>query len=228
MKRNILIILLNLLIVLNIIGCDSIENVSITESVDYTDIVKDNIEINNKELKDIFNNKKTFWDTDSRQNIYLKDYSSTNYMDWDNNGKYKYVRNSEKEDMKLKIARWCETDMDSDGITELLIELSGSGNILLLRNEKHIVYGYTFPFRGMKAIKEDGTFESSDSAASIYVGKLRFVGENCFYDEICVSDELNIMKPKYRIEKQESTRERVSKYLEEQKQKEEVLWNTSE
>lgn len=83
--------------------------------------------------------------------------------------------------------------MDSDGNKEVLLELNSS-NILVLHNEGNVIYGYAFPYRGMNSIKEDGSFQGSGSAADTYIGKLKFVDGECFYDEICAIDELDTKK----------------------------------
>lgn len=131
---------------------------------------------------------------------------------------YKYVSNKIDWKDKLKIKRWCEVDMDSDGNKETLIELSSS-NILLLHSRKNVVYGYAFPFRGMNSVKRDGSFQGSDSAGTRYVGKLKFTNNKCFYDEICIIDELDKNKPIYRINKKNSNRKAVKLYLNKQEKR---------
>ena len=138
--------------------------------------------------------------------------------------KYKYITDDEQEDVELEILKWCEVDMDSDGVTELLIKLSTS-NILLFHSENNIVYGYAFPYRGMKNTKTDGTFEGSGSAADTYIGKVRFEDNNCFYDEIGAPELLDNQKSIYRLDKNNSTKSKFLLFLEEQDKKEDVLWN---
>ncbi|MEE0715869.1 MAG: hypothetical protein UCH84_04670 [Eubacterium sp.] len=49
--------------------------------------------------------------------------------------------------------------MDADGEQEVVLQ-TDSGNELVLTYKDGKVYSYAFPFRGMKNIKKDGTFES--------------------------------------------------------------------
>jgi hypothetical protein len=71
----------------------------------------------------------------------------------------------------------------------------------------------------MKSIKADGCFEKSGSAANTYIGKLRFVDEECFYDEICAIDELDAKKTIYRINKKDTSREKVISFLKKQEKR---------
>lgn len=228
-KTGIFFVVLYLLIFLNIIGCSNKKDVAISEKIEdvsdtYLETSMKNIVISNKVIADVFENKKKFFDTELQKYIYLSEYSSTNYMDYDTEGKYEYVDDNDSQGEKQKILRWCEIDMNSDGNKEVLLELSSS-NILLLHSEEGVVYGYAFNFRGMNSIKTDGSFQGSDSAATTYIGKIKFVGKECFYEEICVIDELNDNDPIYRIDKQESTKEEVQSYLEKQEAKENIVWN---
>ena len=129
--------------------------------------------ISDKLIAEVLENKTTFFDIESGEKMYLKNYSSDNYMSPDDTGKYIYDDNDDydEERPEIKINRWCEVDLDSDGKKETLLELSTT-NILVLRNEEGVVYGYSFAFRGMKRVKKDGAFESSSSAADTYVLKL--------------------------------------------------------
>ena len=139
--------------------------------------------------------------------------------------RYEYVSSDVDLDENLKMEQWCEVDIDSNGNKEVLIELS-NGNILVLHSDDDRIYSYVFPFRGMKEIKLDGSFESSGSAANTYIGKVKFVNGECFYDEICAIDETDEKKPIYRIDKKDTNREKVESYLNQQKEKEAVLWIT--
>ncbi|CDB14005.1 putative uncharacterized protein [Eubacterium sp. CAG:192] len=60
---------------------------------------------------------------------------------------------------KVNIQSWCQVDMEADGEQEVVLQ-TDSGNELVLTYKDGKVYSYAFPFRGMKNIKTDGTFES--------------------------------------------------------------------
>jgi hypothetical protein len=136
-------------------------------------------------------------------------------------GKYTYYEDSSSED--LKIDYWCEVDMDSDGNKEVILQ-TDYGNVLVLHSNDDTVYCYAFSFRGMNSIKTDGSFAKSGSAANTYIGKLKFVDGECFYDEICAIDELDANKLIYRINKKDTSRKKVISFLKKQEKKEQVLW----
>lgn len=183
--------------------------------------------ISDKSIAEVFENQKQFFDTESQKYMHLKNYSSSNYMITNNNNKYEYVSDDAAGDKTLEVLQWCQLDMDSDGKEEVLLQMS-NGNILVLRNEDNVVYGYAFPFRGMKNVKIDGSFEGSGSAANCYIGRLKFENKECFYEEICVVDELDKDNLMYRINKQDSNKEATVLYMEEQKKKEDAVWTVVE
>ena len=176
--------------------------------------------IENKNILKVLKNKKKYFNTEFKEYRYLKDYSSSNYMN--NNGEGKYVYNEDSGSADFKIDYWCEVDMDSDGNKEVILQ-TDYGNVLILHSEDNIVYCYAFPFRGMKNIKTDGSFESSGSAANTYIGKLRFVDGECYYEEICADDELEKDNPIYRINKKHTSREEVKSFIKQQEKKEDDL-----
>lgn len=222
------LILLCLVCILNIVGCSNEKEVAKLEKITVssnlaTEICMGNCSINNKKIAKVLENKKKYFDIELQKYMYLRDYASVNYMVHNDDGKYEYVNDGMDWSEKLKIKRWSETDMDSDGNKEVLLELNSS-NILVLHDENNVIYGYAFPYRGMNSIKKDGSFQESSSAADTYIGKLKFIDGECFYDEICVIDELHEKKPIYRLNKKDSNRKVVKSYLKEQEKKENILW----
>lgn len=228
-KRNTCFVMLFCLIILAMTGCSNKNTISKSENK--SESLENSIEtgntkneISNKIVAKVFENKEALYDVESQKYIYLREYKSTNFMDYDDSGKYEYENTSKSQDENQKIVRWCELDMDSDGEKEILVEYSSS-NILVLHDEEGIVYGYAFPFRGMNSIKTDGSFTGTDSAATTYIGKIKFIGKECFYEEMCVKDELNKDKSIYRIKGQLRTKKEVNEYIKEQEKKEDILWN---
>ena len=179
-------------------------------------------DIEDKNILKVLKNKKTYYNTEFQKELYLKDYSSDNAVDWNNEeGKCTYSNYSSKGDLKIKY--WCEVDMDGDGNKEVILQ-SNDGTQLVLHSEQDKVYAWAFRFRSMKNIKEDGTFESSDSAAVTNIWKLKFANGECYCQEMCIDDELEKGKEIYRINAKTTTRRKVKEYLENQNQKEEVAW----
>ena len=129
-------------------------------------------------------NEIKYFNTATGTGEFLKDYSVSNHMSPDKNGKYRYYDTQQDDSQKYKVQEYAEVDMDKDGNKEIVLQMSSS-DVLLLRNYQGDIYGYVFPFRGMKGIKKDGSFEGSSGAGYIDVGTLRFKGIDCYYNEIC-------------------------------------------
>jgi hypothetical protein len=229
-----------LIVMLNMAGCAREKAYTVSETsqvldelMTETDIETDSVSISESEtnaekhnIKDknilkVLRNEKKYFNTEFQEYRYLKDYSSGNYMDWSDDGKYEYLENGINKDFKIDC--WCEVDMDSDGSKEIVL-MTSMETVLVLHSENDIVYCYAFPFRGMNSIKTDGSYACSGSAANIYIGKLRFVDGACYYDEMCADDELDKDNPFYRINKKNVSREEVKSFLNKQEENENVLW----
>lgn len=224
MKGKLLVILF---FVLSTVGCRNKKETALyKEIISSSTVTLINTEIcniKNKHIAKVIENKSTYYNTELRKNLFLKDYSSTNYMVQNGDRKYKYVYDKSDCDKTLEIKRWSESDIDMDDESEVLIEFNNS-NILVLDNMGNTVYSYVFPYRGMNSIKKDGSFQQSDSASSVKIGKVNFVKGECFYNEMCVSDELDEEKPIYRLNKKDCDKESVKSFLKKQEKKENILW----
>lgn len=179
--------------------------------------------IKDKNILKVLKNEKQYYNTEVGKELYLKDYNSTNTVDW-KYGEGKCIYSNDSSEDRLTISYWCEVDMDSDGNQEVILQFEPNGTQVVLHCENDIVYAWAFKFRAMKNIKVDGTFECSGSAADTEIWKLKFRDGECYCEEICVDDELEKGNEIYRINKRISSREKVKKYLEQQNQKEDVLW----
>ena len=143
-------------------------------------------------------------------------------MSVNSKGKYEYQEESNVEKTKIKF--WCQVDIDYDGEQEVVLQTS-LGNELVLTYKDGKVYCYSFPFRGMKNIKKDGSFESSGSAADTYIGRLKFNNGECYYSELCACDNENEESPIYRVNNKKTTKEQVDSFLKKQEEKENVVWS---
>lgn len=196
------------------------------KEVDLTTVIssKEIESIKDKNILKVLKDEKKYYNTEVSKELYLKDYTSTNTVDW-KYGEGKCIYSNDSGGDKLTISRWCEVDMDGDGNQEVILQFEPYGMQLVLHNENDIVYAWAFKFRTMKNIKEDGTFESSDGSFNTEIWKIKFIKEDCYCEEVCIKDEWNEDKETYRIQGEKSNRREVEKYLEEQEQKEDVVWN---
>lgn len=127
--------------------------------------------------QNILQNKTAFYNTDDKVSVYLK-----NLKLQDGN----------------KPSRYTITDMDGDGIPELVLELTVSeayssssvntypmgSEVLRIQNEK--VVGFYFSYRALETLtlKADGTFAVSGGAANSGYEKLRFSENACQQDDL--------------------------------------------
>ena len=135
---------------------NGVETVSTGEASETT---AEKFSIEDKNILKVLENKKKYFNTEFNDYRYLKDYSSGNYMVDNNDGKYEYCGSGDDSSYNLSVDNWCQVDMDADGEQEVVLQ-TDSGNELVLTYKDGKVYSYAFPFRGMKNIKTDGTFES--------------------------------------------------------------------
>ena len=97
--------------------------------------------INDRLIEKIFENEAAFYDTASQKEVYLKDYVSSGYLTPSDSDKNENVGNHvSQEPEKVEMNQWCVADMDSDGNSELLLELSNT-DILVLHRKSDTIYG---------------------------------------------------------------------------------------
>ena len=71
--------------------------------------------------------------------------------------------------------RFTVLDMDGDGVTEVVVELTEWEAFVVLYAAGDGVYGSEFPYRGMLSLKDDGTFTYSSGAMDNGVAVLSFL-----------------------------------------------------
>lgn len=178
MKRIITLATIGVLSI-NLMACgnvkDKAKGTENTTTTTITKSTKENITFNltekSEQILKVLKNEKKYYNAELKRECYIKDYNSDNYMTVNSKGKYEYQKESNAE--KINIQSWCQVDMDADGEQEVILQ-TGTGNEIVLTYKDGKVYSYAFPFRGMKNIKTDGTFESSGSASDTYIGRLKF------------------------------------------------------
>ena len=174
------------------------------------------------EIKEVVHNNKKFFCTEKKQYVFLKDFNSGNYLFNNDNGNNEYTVGNENTDYIFN--EFCIIDIDGDGNEELLL-MAKNGNILLFRYDEDVVYGFVFPFRGMKNIKTDTSFECSGGASIICIQKINFVKDQIIMNELCLLDGI---ANKYRLNGNVADIKDIEKYLIEQNEKKSVKWETYE
>lgn len=151
--------------------------------------------------------------------------------------KYLYLDNLLKdtetpENPTLKITHFTILDMDGDKTPEVVLELSVVGKEYpdfyeVLHYINGTVYGYNFPYRGLEALKTDGTFRYSSGAGDYGTAKLRFSSNACEDEKLgyCESsDNKEGMTESYFINNKPVTAESFESFCKEQDEKEDVVW----
>lgn len=147
---------------------------------------KNNISLNNKaeeknddnknivNMKDIYNDLKNGKRTITTQNGV---YSLDDYL----NGK------AFSSSILYSPEKYTYTDLDKDGIDELIVKLSKTDGFAIIHYEDNIVYGYYYiPLRGFRDLKEDGTYYASDSAYTTYIYNMTF-NKNTYSDNVIMN-----------------------------------------
>lgn len=171
------------------------------------------------EIMDVIQNKDKFIFGKKNKSISIEEYCIDNYSYI---LKEKNCYKNSNIDLSNFFTNFCVIDLDNDGECEVILE-DGTGTRLVFHYDES-VYAYDFNFRGMKNIKEDGTFESSDSAAVTEILKIKFVNGKYEYEEVCIRDGLDLDNPIYKINGEDATKEQVNHFLEEQNEKEDAVW----
>lgn len=148
------------------------------------------IKIEDKFIRKVLKNEDKFYNIQLKKQQFLKDYKYDDFMICDETGKYSYEDNAMLYDENFSFDYIAQVDMDGDGNKEVVLSKAGTGTRFMLHTYKNQVYLYSFPFRQMKTIAQDGQFDGSSSAADAYVGRLKFDGVDCYYKQICLVDEL--------------------------------------
>lgn len=180
--------------------------------------ISENAFVADTTIKEVVQNKKKFVNAETGQSIYLNDFRSDNYLYVDNDGQYQYT--SHGGENVYSFESFCVLDMDGDGFPEVLIQTQESHR-LVLHYEDGTVYGFLFPFRGMKKLKKDGSFEGSGGAILNFLGSVVFSKGNVMYNELCFYDGMDHV---YRVNKTAVSQETAEDYFRMQEKKENAEW----
>ena len=155
MKTKIISVLLVFLLSISITGCTGNENRENTK----TQILSNNSVM--EAYKTVLQNKAEFFSKDNEKNLYLND----------------FLTNKEIYGTIFKVTHFTVLDMDGDKVPEVVLELSVGDEpefYEILHDMNGTIYGYLIVYRGLEALKADGTFSFSNGAADNGWGKLRF------------------------------------------------------
>ena len=119
-------------------------------------------------------------------------------------------------------------NVNGSDVPAVVLELYPVDERIVLHYNEGVVYGYDFPFRGMRNIMTDGTFDGSGGAYNTYIMELHFLSG--LIETITIGKSDTILKDDgeleqiFYINEEEVTRELWQDFLNEQSEKEIALW----
>ncbi len=129
------------------------------------------------------------------------------------------------EDETLPVfVRFTITDLNTDGIPEVVLE--DSGNLLkeVLFYSGGKVYGFDFTGRGMQSLKTDGTYTGTGGMEINYIYKLTFANNNIIEETLAYKDIYAEIP--YKISGGEVSEQEVDAFFASQREKTDVSWCT--
>lgn len=171
-------------------------------------------------IKQVLINQKEFICTENEKSVLLKDFDCQNYLYLSDDKQFEYTKDNQTAINKF--TRFCQFDIDNDGINEVLLE-SKTSNILLLDYDDNTVNGYVFSYRSVLNLKKDGSFNTSGGAVTNYIGTLYISDGKCKYIELCCYDEYDLKNP-YRINNKKADKDAVNAYFNTYAKKENAEW----
>ena len=111
---------------------------------------------------------------------------------------------------------FCIADLDQDGKIEIVVTMArGYGDPwrLVLRYQEGNIYGYGFPYRGMKRISIDGRCEVSFSADDTHILRLSFDAAEVKTEEFSVDESESIWGEWIEVDWHEFTEENINQYI---------------
>lgn len=162
----------------------------------------------------VLQNQAGFLSTDNGRSLYLND----------------FLTNKEIYGTDFEISHFTVLDMDGDKVPEVVLELSVGGGPEFYEELHYMddkIYGYLIVYRGLEALKSDGTFSFSNGVADYGWGQMRFEPSTYKTDMRAYSQssqggtELTIT---YFINNGPATKEEFDSSVNQQAQKEDAGW----
>ncbi len=163
--------------------------------------------------KAVMQNKAAFYSTDDHKAVYLNQLANA-FMD-----------------APMKITQFALADLDGDGKPEVILweNVNGQDNgVEILHYQDGEVYGYNLAYRAFMALKRDGTFSYSSSAANGGFGLLTFTRNDCAIDPLTYSqsnDDANSnFSISYFVNRLPATEAAFHSALDKQDKKQDAVW----
>ncbi|QIB69604.1 hypothetical protein Ami103574_09775 [Aminipila butyrica] len=129
----------------------------------------------------------------------------------------------------FKFLNFTVLDLNGDEIPEVVIQYGLANDapypdsVEVLYYSQGTVYGYNFNYRGLYALKEDGSFTWSNGAADNGYAKLQFTSENYEYDNLAYAKQ-NVPAESYFVKDQPVTASEYDDFIAAQDKKKDAIW----
>ncbi len=155
-------------------------------------------EIANETYQEALEGNIKIYDTASEKLVYLENCKTP----------YAQIPLCEVDDLQYAYA-----DMDTNGISELVLECSG--DILILRYYRSTVYLYSFPFRNMYALNLDGSYAWNHTGSDFEYGQNKLIFDGAKIIHMQLWKIVNDGEPNaaYYVGDQKVTQAELNKYI---------------
>lgn len=113
------------------------------------------------------------------------------FVDTNNNNTPSYLNDVHySDDVTCTPKQYAMVDFDGDGEKEVCVEmdLGFDGEFIVLHYFDGTVYGYSFPYRGMELLSENGCYIGSSGAANNYIFSMSFHDADYVEKTVAYSD----------------------------------------
>lgn len=161
-------------------GCASREHISASIEEPTTEMQEQMIETQctyQMSLINVLSDENTFYSHSYERDLFLSEYCTT----WASNA-----------NIIVEIPQFAYLDLDGDLINEVVLWIkvnqTSDYGVLVLRYYNGDVHGYTFTYRQMFDLKEDGTFSYSGGGDYDGIAKLEYDGDQFSYSYSKITD----------------------------------------
>lgn len=117
----------------------------------------------------------------NERTLLCTDKSPYNNLDHEWNG---YLNELAYDSNPIKTPQFAVVDLDGDGVSEVVLAIEDYNGFIILRYKESKVFGFIVSYRSMYNLKADGSFMTSSSSSDTSVGKILFIGDTFFQNDM--------------------------------------------
>ena len=216
MKNRCLVIIVTVLIMLGIGGCNNIEQSPPGSSeTPFSPTASNQSPMN--AFQSVLQNKAQFFSTDIKKDLKITQLNQVI---------------SDDSSVETRVTKFAIVDLNKDDISEVILWLAVQNDdafgFEVMRYQDGVIYGYTLSYRSFMDLKDDGTFSFSSGAADSGYGTVKFTEKGYTIDKISYSessyDSKNNQSISYYVNHESATEEEFLMAISKQSEKTEVTW----